>query len=69
VSAPALRPGREALWHRTSAPRPRPVLVLARLPEKVRVLDLVASTPRRLVTREVYPRNLTAQRRQAGGPR
>jgi hypothetical protein len=61
LTNPALAPGDRALWHRRTAPRPRPVVVLQRLPLKVRVLDLVTSTPRRLVTREVFPDNPTAR--------
>lgn len=49
-----------ALWHRSRDGKPpRPVLIVQRLACKVRVLDLVDSTPRRLVLREVMPENLT----------
>lgn len=53
--------GTKALWHRSREGKaPRPVLVVERLAVKVRVLDLVDSTPDHLVMREVMPENLTA---------
>lgn len=49
-----------SLWHRSREGKPpRPVVVVQQLPKKVRVLDLVDSTIRRLVFREVWPENLT----------
>ena len=55
------RVGAEALWHRSREGKaPRSVLVLEKLGTKIRVLDLVDSTPEHLVTREVMPANLTA---------
>lgn len=58
---PLPRVGAEALWHRSKEGKaPRPVLVLEKLATKIRVLDLVDSTPEHLITREVMPENLTA---------
>jgi len=67
VNAPTLAPGTTvpgttALWHRSSrALPPRPVHVVQLLPVKVRVLDLVESTTRKLIFRDVSPANLTAK--------
>lgn len=53
--------GSYALWHRSAQNLPpRPVFVVTALARKVRVVDLVDSTVRRIVTREVYPSNLTS---------
>lgn len=59
-----LAPMEEALWHRRGQ-RPRPVVVLQALDVKVRVVDLIESDTRRLVLRDVHPRNLT---NRAGSP-
>lgn len=51
------------LWHRSRQNLPpRPVLIVQQLGKKARVLDLVDSTLRKLVFREVYPENLTESR-------
>lgn len=58
--------GTYALWHRSRrGVAPRPVFVVAQLEQKLRILDLVESTRRRLVLREVFPCNLTVDPRRA----
>jgi len=58
-TTPHLTDGSRAIWHRSGNRRPRPVLVVKHLARRVRVLDLVDSTQRHLIFREVEPVNLT----------
>lgn len=59
-----MKPGSEALWHRRGH-LPRPVLVMKRLPVKVRVLDLCTGDAHHLVLRDIQPSNLTTKGRTA----
>lgn len=55
-----MSPGDFALWHRSrKGLPPRPVFVLAVLPQKVRVIDCCEGTRFNLKVREVLPANLT----------
>lgn len=55
-------PGTQALWHRSGRGlQPRPVLVIAKLGAKVRVLDLCEGSAHHLIFRDVFPANLTVK--------
>lgn len=59
--AAAYREGQRAAWHRRGH-RPRPVVVVKPLDRKVRVADLVASSHRRIILRDVMASSLTGAR-------
>lgn len=63
-----MNPGNQALWCRRGH-RPRPVFVLKQLPQKVRIVDLVESTHRKLVMRDVMPGNLVERKEKLGTAR
>lgn len=53
-------PGQYALWHRSrQGLPPRSVMIWKQLGTKLRVADMVDTTVRNIVFRDVFPANLT----------